>query len=176
MKLALLVIVTSLVAVAQQPAAKSPLFSVSSPAFAAGAVIPEQYTCKGNDLSPPLQWSKVPAQTGSFALIVDDPDAPGGVWVHWVVWDLPATARSLPEAIPKRDLLDNGSRQGRNDFGRTGYNGPCPPGGKTHRYVFRLYALDGKLTLSPQSSRSDLDAAMKGHVVAETEYIGTFHR
>jgi Raf kinase inhibitor-like YbhB/YbcL family protein len=151
-------------------------FTLSSTAFAPGAEIPEQYTCKGADISPPLEWSGAPAKAASFVLIMDDPDAPAGVWVHWVLWNVPRPAHSLPENIDKREQMDDGSRQGRNSFGKIGYNGPCPPGGQTHRYFFRLYALDEKLELATTASRAELDAAMKGHVLAQTEYMGTFHR
>jgi len=151
-------------------------FSLTSSAFAAGAAIPAQYTCKGADTSPPLEWNGVPANTATFAIIMDDPDAPAGTWVHWVLWNLPANAHSLPEGVPKREQLDDGARQGRNSFRKAGYNGPCPPAGATHRYFFRLYALDAKLDLAAGASRSQLDEAMKGHVLAETEYMGTFHK
>jgi Raf kinase inhibitor-like YbhB/YbcL family protein len=151
-------------------------FALISSAFAAGAEIPKQYSCKGADTSPPLTWTGAPANAAGFALIVDDPDAPHGTWVHWVLWNLPASAHALPEGVPKRDQLEDGSRQGRNSDRKTGYNGPCPPGGQTHRYFFRLYALDGKLDLAPGAARADLDAAMKGHVLAQAEYMGTFHK
>lgn len=151
-------------------------FTLTSSAFSSGGEIPPQYTCKGADMSPALQWSGAPAKAASFALIMDDPDAPAGIWVHWVLWDLPASAHSLPEGVPTREQLDNGSRQGNNSFKKIGYNGPCPPGGATHRYYFRLYALDTKLDLGGKAARNDLDAAMKGHVLAQTEYMGTFHR
>jgi Raf kinase inhibitor-like YbhB/YbcL family protein len=154
----------------------STTFALTSPAFAAGAEIPRQYTCKGADTSPALAWSGAPANTASFALIVDDPDAPHGTWVHWVLWNLPASVHSLPEGVPKRDQLDDGSRQGRNSNQKVGYSGPCPPSGQTHRYFFRLYALDGKLDLAAGAGRSDLDTAMKGHVLAQTEYMGSFHK
>ena len=151
-------------------------FTLTSSAFAAGAEIPAQYTCKGSNISPPLDWSGAPANAAGFALIVDDPDAPGGVWVHWVLWSLPAAAHSLPEGVPKRDQLDDGSTQGRNDFHKGGYSGPCPPGGAPHRYFFRLYALDSKLALAAGANRAALDAAMKGHILVQTEYMGTFHK
>ncbi len=167
--------------VAQQPnsastGGASTSFALTSSAFAAGAEIPKQYTCKGADTSPALAWTGAPANSGGFALIVDDPDAPHGTWVHWVLWNLPASAHALPQGVAKRDQLDDGSRQGRNSDGKTGYSGPCPPNGQTHRYFFRLYALDGKLDLAAGASRADLDAAMKGHVLAQTEYMGTFHK
>jgi Raf kinase inhibitor-like YbhB/YbcL family protein len=151
-------------------------FSLKSSAFAAGAEIPKKFTCVAADVSPALEWSGGPAKTGSFALIMDDPDAPVGTWVHWVLWNLPASAHSLPEGVAKREQLDDGSRQGRNDFSKVGYNGPCPPPGKPHRYFFRLYALDAKLALAAGATRQELDAAMKGHVLGQAEYMGTFRR
>ena len=144
--------------------------------FASGQKIPKQFTCEGEDISPALSWNDPPAGTKSFALIVDDPDAPAGTWVHWVIWNIPASTHQLPENLAKSDRLDNGATQGRNDFGKTGYNGPCPPPGKAHRYFFRLYALDGKLTLPPGASRQQLDGAMQGHILAQAEYLGTFRR
>jgi Raf kinase inhibitor-like YbhB/YbcL family protein len=151
-------------------------FTLTSSAFAPGAPIPEQYSCKGADTSPALEWRGAPAKVASFAVIMDDPDAPGGTWVHWVLWNLAANTQSLPEGVPKRDQMDNGARQGRNSFHQIGYNGPCPPAGATHRYFFRVYALDAKLALAAGASRAQLDAAMKGHVLAEAEYMGTFHK
>jgi len=151
-------------------------FTVKSSAFASGAEIPKQFTCSGTDVSPLLEWSSPPAKTASFALIVDDPDAPAGTWVHWVLWDLPPTAHSLPQGVAKREQLADGSHQGKNDFRNIGYNGPCPPPGKPHRYFFRLYALDTKLDLAPGATRQELDSAMKGHLVGEAEYMGTFRR
>lgn len=151
-------------------------FTLTSSAFSSGGEIPQQYTCKGADSSPALEWSGAPAKTASFALIMDDPDAPAGTWVHWVLWNLPASAHSLPGGLPKREQLDDGARQGHNSFKKIGYNGPCPPGGATHHYYFRLYALDTNVGLGGKASRNDLDMAMKGHVLAQTEYMGTFHR
>ena len=123
-----------------------------------------------------LTWVDHPPQTRSFALIVDDPDAPVGTWVHWVIWNIPATTHLLPENVPRSARLQSGALQGRNDFGKTGYNGPCPPPGKTHRYFFRLYALDANLTLQPGATRQELDAAMKGHIIAKAEHMGTYRR
>lgn len=151
-------------------------FAVKSSAFGSGAEIPKKFTCEGPDLSPALEWSGAPQGTAGFALIADDPDAPAGTWVHWVIWNLPANANSLPEGIPRSEQLNTGARQGKNDFRKVGYNGPCPPAGKPHRYFFRLYALDRNVELSAGSSRSDLDAAIKGHILAQTEYMGTFRR
>lgn len=151
-------------------------FALKSSAFASGAEIPRKFTCDGPDVSPALEWSSPPAKTASYALIVDDPDAPAGTWVHWVLWNLPANTHSLREEIAKSEQLQDGSRQGRNDFRKIGYNGPCPPPGKAHRYFFRLYALDAKLDLAPGATRHELDTAMKGHIVGEAEYMGTFGR
>jgi len=151
-------------------------FTLTSSAFAPGAAIPAQYSCKGADTSPPLEWSGVPANTATFAIIMDDPDAPGGTWVHWLIWNFPPGGNGMSEGTPRFERFDDGGRQGRNSFHKIGYYGPCPPAGATHRYSFRLYALDAKLDLAAGASRSQLDAAMKGHVLAETEYMGTFHR
>lgn len=151
-------------------------FTLTSSAFGAGAAIPAQYTCKGADTSPALEWGGSPAAAASFAMIMDDPDAPAGTWVHWVLWNVPAKAHTLPQGVPKREQLGDGSLQGRSSFKKIGYNGPCPPAGQTHRYFFRLYALDTKLSLAAGASRDQLDAAMKGHVLAQAEYMGTFHK
>ncbi len=163
---------------AQQSAAggASMALMLTSSAFGAGAAIPQQFTCKGADLSPALEWGGSTVKAASFAMIMDDPDAPAGTWVHWVLWNVPAATHSLPQGVPKREQLDDGARQGKNSFGRIGYNGPCPPAGQTHRYYFRLYALDTKLSLAAGASRDQLDAAMKGHVLAQAEYMGTFHK
>lgn len=150
--------------------------TLSSSEFNAGSEIPKQCTCKGKDISPALQWSGAPARTASFAIIVDDPDAPHGDWVHWIIWNVPAATQSLPEAVAKQEQLEDGSRQGKNDFHKTGYNGACPPGGQTHRYFFRLYALDSKLDLPPGANRAALEAAMQGHILSQAEYMGTFHK
>jgi Raf kinase inhibitor-like YbhB/YbcL family protein len=149
---------------------------VKSPDFPSGGTIPKQFTCDGADLSPALQWSAPPTGTQSFALIADDPDAPVGTWVHWVIFDLPANLRSLPQAVPKRDQLPDGSLQGRNDFGKVGYGGPCPPPGKAHRYFFKLYALDTKLNLPSSSTKKDVERAMQNHVLASGEYMGRYSR
>jgi len=151
-------------------------FTVKSPAFSPGAEIPKQFTCSGADISPALEWSGAPAKIAGFALIMDDPDAPAGTWVHWVLWNVPSSVHSLPQDVAKRGKLDDGSQQGPNDFRKIGYNGPCPPPGKPHRYFFRLYALDATLNLAPGATRQELDVAMKGHIVGEAEYMGTFRR
>lgn len=148
---------------------------LSSTAFKNGTSIPKQYTCDGPNISIPLQWSGTPEKTKSFALIVDDPDAPRGTWVHWILFNIPAGATALPENIKKTRTIPNGARQGMNDFREIGYGGPCPPGG-THRYFFRLYALDTELQLEPGSARSDLERDMSGHILSEAELMGTYKR
>jgi len=141
---------------------------IASPAFAENGKIPKQYTCDGQDASPPLTIESPPANTASFAMIVDDPDAPGGTWVHWVVWNIdPATREISAATVPK------GALQGINDFKKKAYGGPCPPSG-THRYFFKLYALNALLTLSPGSTKEDLEKAMKDHVLARAELVGRF--
>jgi Raf kinase inhibitor-like YbhB/YbcL family protein len=152
-------------------------FILTSAAFKDGAPIPGKYTCDGVDVSPPLAWSGPPAGTRSFALIVDDPDAPGGTWVHWVVYNLPADVSELPENIAKVESLDlGGARQGRNDFRRPGYGGPCPPPGPAHRYFFKLYALDTRLELKAGAQKKDVAAAMEGHVLGSPQLMGTYAR
>jgi Raf kinase inhibitor-like YbhB/YbcL family protein len=148
---------------------------IKSPAFSEGGAIPGKYTCDGKDVSPPLSWSGAPAGAKSLALICDDPDAPSGDWVHWVVFDLPSSSTGLPEGVPTRDEIAGGGRQGRNDFRKTGYGGPCPPGG-THRYVFTLFALDRELGLGAGATKAQLSAAMKGHVLAEGRLTGKYSR
>ncbi len=149
---------------------------IHSKAFSPMGEIPKVYTCDGKDISPPLEWSGAPEGTRSFALICDDPDAPVGTWVHWVLYNLPATTTMLPEAVPASRTIENGACQGTNDFGRIGYGGPCPPPGKLHRYFFKLYALDTQIDLPPGSTKAELVRAMEGHILAETELIGTYGR
>lgn len=150
-------------------------FMLESSAFTQGRPIPRNCTCDGQDISPPLGWSEPPRNTQSFALIVDDPDAPMGTFVHWVLYNIPATARSLAQGIPAAGRLPDGSRHGRNSWHQAGYGGPCPPGG-THRYFFRLYALDTVLNLAAGATKEQVLAAMRGHVLAEAELMGTYHR
>jgi len=147
---------------------------LNSSDFAPGATIPKPFTCDGGDLSPALAWKTPPAPTQSFALIADDPDAPVGTWVHWVIFDMPATLRSLPQNFPKDEQSGDGTRQGKNDFGKIGYGGPCPPPGKAHRYFFKLYALDTKLNLNPGATKKDVERAMQGHILARGEYLGRY--
>jgi Raf kinase inhibitor-like YbhB/YbcL family protein len=151
-------------------------FSIKSSAFSEGDAIPKQYTCDAADVSPALSWAEAPAGTQSFALIADDPDAPVGNWTHWVIWNIPAQASGLPKGVAKQETLGDGSRQGKNDFKRIGYGGPCPPPGKPHRYFFKLYALDTKLKLNAGASKSELERAMSSHVLAETKLMGTYGR
>jgi Raf kinase inhibitor-like YbhB/YbcL family protein len=151
-------------------------FTVQSTAFTAGGTIPARYTCDGANLSPALSWKDAPAGTQSLALIADDPDAPAGTWTHWILWNLPPQATLLPEGVPPSETLANGARQGRNNFQRLGYGGPCPPPGKAHRYFFRLYALDARLDQKPGAVRSELEAAMQGHVLAQSEWMGRYAR
>ena len=151
-------------------------FQISTTAFSADGMIPKKFTCDGPDLSPPLGWKDAPAATQSFALIMDDPDAPVGTWVHWLLYNLPANAKELPEGVEKQEQLANGAQQGRNDFRKIGYGGPCPPAGKPHRYYFKLYALDAKLNLKAGASKADLESAMKGHVLGQTELMGRYGR
>jgi hypothetical protein len=150
-------------------------FELTSSAFGAGETIPQKYTCDGDDISPPLAWGDPPAGTRSFALISDDPDAPVGTWVHWVLYNLPADARALPEAVPADADLADGSQHGNSSWRRPGYGGPCPPSG-THRYFFKLYALDTVLDLKSGASKEELLKAMEGHVLAEAELMGTYSR
>lgn len=149
---------------------------LTSPAFAEGQPIPANYTGDGPDVSPPLQWSGVPAGAKSLALICDDPDAPVGTWVHWVLYGLPASATELPENVPPHETLPSGARQGVNDFGRVGYGGPAPPPGKPHRYYFKLYALDTELNLKPKATKPELLRAMEGHILAQGQLMGTYQR
>jgi Raf kinase inhibitor-like YbhB/YbcL family protein len=150
--------------------------TLESTAFEAGETIPTKHTCDGDDVSPPLSWGEVPEGSESIALICDDPDAPRGTWVHWVVFGLPPDTRQLPEGIPADPALQDGAVHGTNDFGRSGYGGPCPPAGPAHRYYFRLYALDSELQLDPGASKQDLVAAMEGHILGEGELMGRYGR
>jgi Raf kinase inhibitor-like YbhB/YbcL family protein len=148
---------------------------ITSPAFKEGDMIPSKYTCDGDDISPSLQWTELPKNTQSLALISDDPDAPMGTWVHWVIYNIPPSITGLPEGLPATEKLMNGERQGMTNFGRVGYGGPCPPGG-THRYYFKFYALDKGLDLKPGATKSQLLKAMEGHILAEAELMGRYTR
>jgi len=148
---------------------------IMSSAFKEGEMIPSKYTCDSDDISPQLSWLGVPENTKSFALINDDPDAPAGDWVHWVIFNIPGSVTELPEKIPADKILDNGTKQGKNDFGKIGYGGPCPPGG-THRYYFKLYALDVYLDKDAGISKKELLNAMEGHILAEAQLMGKYKR
>jgi len=149
---------------------------LTSPAFQPGAAIPKQYTGDGADQSPPLCWSEPPQRTKSLALISDDPDAPRGTWVHWVLFNIPATTRELEAGVPTTEVLGDGAKQGKTDFGRVGYGGPAPPRGKPHRYFFKLHALDVVLDLPAGATKAQLESAMKGHILAAGEIMGTYER
>lgn len=151
------------------------MMKVTSTAFSEGGMIPKLYTCDGKDVSPPLAWGGVPPETRSIALIADDPDAPRGTWVHWVIYNMPAETTSLPEAIPHDAEIKSGGTQGTTSFNHVGYGGPCPPGG-THRYYFKLYALDTKLSIAPPVNKEKLLAAMEGHVLASAQLMGKYSR
>jgi Raf kinase inhibitor-like YbhB/YbcL family protein len=148
---------------------------IISSSFKAGESIPARFTCDDTGFSPPLFWLKVPQDTKSFALIVDDPDASSITWVHWVLFNIPATQRELLENIPNTDTLENGASQGMNDSRKIGYSGPCPPTG-THRYYFKLYALDIKLDLRPGITKKELMKAMEGHILEEAQLMGRYKR
>lgn len=154
------------------------MLEITSAAFSDGGPIPRGHTCDGADLSPPLGWTGVPESTKSFALIVDDPDAPGGTWVHWVLYGLPASVTSLPSGVPTEPEIAQPvtAKQGLNDFGRSGYGGPCPPEGPAHRYFFQLYALDADVDVPPGAAKGVLLRAMKGHVLEEARLVGRYGR
>jgi hypothetical protein len=152
-------------------------FELLSDAFSAGGTIPARYTCEGENLSPPLAFRDVPAEAKSLVLICDDPDAPTGIFTHWIVYDLRASLDGLPENAGAAAAPGNGSVQGRNDFGHNRYEGPCPPrGDRPHRYYFRLYALDQPLALSPGATRAQVMEGMQGHTLAQAEWMGRFGR
>ena len=159
---------------ADKPGAKPMSIILTSSAFKNGETIPEKYTYNGGNISPELSWDSIPEGTKSFALIADDPDAPRGTWVHWVIYNLPAGSKELQEHVSKAESMQNGSKQGINDFGKTGYDGPCPPPGSPHHYYFKLYALDCKLGLKSNAKKSDLVDAMKGHILGQGEIIGKY--
>ena len=148
---------------------------IKSKAFWEGGMIPAKYTCDGDNVSPPLEWTHLPAGTKSFALIVDDPDAPVGTWVHWVVYNIPPEMRKLDEDIKSERQFPTGMRQGNNDWPKIGYGGPCPPSG-THRYIFKLYAIDILLDLRPGATKIQVLQAIKGHVLAEAQLMAKYRR
>ncbi len=148
---------------------------LTSAAFQEGGSIPRQYTCDGQNISPPLEWDTVPARAKTIVLIADDPDAPAKTWVHWVIFDIPATAKSLPENISPNKSTAVGGKQGTNDFKKLGYGGPCPPSG-THRYYFKIYALDKALELAGEVTKDQVLKAMDGHVLGQGQLMGTYRR
>jgi Raf kinase inhibitor-like YbhB/YbcL family protein len=148
---------------------------LTSTTFEQGAMIPEKYTCDGEDISPPLNWSGIPDDTQRIALICDDPDAPMGTWVHWVLFNIPADTTGLPENIPSERVLENGAKHGINDFRKLSYGGPCPPGG-THRYFFKIYALNIEIGLEPGATKDELLKAMEGHILDEGQLMGRYAR
>jgi Raf kinase inhibitor-like YbhB/YbcL family protein len=150
--------------------------SISTEAFKAEENIPAEYTCDGRNISPALSWSSIPAGAKTIALIMDDPDAPRGTFVHWVLYNIPAITQKLPKGVPGNETLADGSLQGMTDFGRAGYGGPCPPPGKPHRYYFKIYALDTQLNLPSGATKRDVEKAMKGHILAQGELIGKYGR
>ena len=156
-------------------APQKPEIKLTSTAFKEGDAIPRGYTCDGANVSPPLEWTGVPKSAKTIAIITDDPDAPSGTWVHWVLFNLPAEGLGLIENTPQAETLTGGGVQGKNDFGKIGYGGPCPPSG-THRYFFKFYALDSELPLQAGATKAEIEQAMQGHIVAEAQLMGTYHR
>lgn len=152
--------------------------AITSTAFEEGAEIPRQHTCDGADVSPPLAWTGVPEGTAAVALIMDDPDAPAGTWVHWVLYDVAPSVTALAENVSKTEHPKElaGAAQGKSSFKRLGYGGPCPPPGPTHRYFFKLYALAGRVDLPPGASKQDLERAMGGHILATAQIMGRYQR
>ena len=149
--------------------------AITSSAFKEGSLIPSQYTCDGKDISPPLAWSGIPKEAKSIAIIADDPDAPKRPWTHWIIYNIPASETKLAENIAKTDILDNGIKQGFNDFKKFGYGGPCPPTG-THRYYFKIFALNAILELTGEVTKDDLFKTMKPHIIAQGRLMGKYQR
>lgn len=149
---------------------------LNSPAFERGERIPTQYTCEGRNISPPLVWHEVPEDAQSLALIVEDPDASNGTWSHWIIYNLPTTKTEIREEFPEGEPIGGTGAQGRNDFGNVRYEGPCPPLGSSHRYFFRLFALDEELDVTAGVTRQQLMDRMQGHIIETSEYMGTFSR
>jgi len=186
-RLLVLLMLLAAVGCAQQRATQETLSSTPTPQTAGGSIkltstafkegepIPRQYTCVGVNVSPPLEWSGVPKSAKTLVIIADDPDAPSGTWVHWVLYNLPADNIGMVENLPATDELKAGGFQGKNDFGKIGYGGPCPPSG-THRYFFKIYALDNELLLKSGATKAEVEKAMEGHVVAQGQLIGTYRK
>jgi hypothetical protein len=160
----------------QQEEPKAMSIELKSTAFSEGGMIPKKYTCDSVDVSPDLSWTGIPDKAVSLALICDDPDSPAGTWAHWVIYCIPAKASSLPEGVPANNTTFQGAKQGENSFHRGGYGGPCPPKGTTHRYFFKLYALDIQLALDALATKDELLAAMQGHVIGQGQLIGKYQR
>ena len=160
----------------QPPEEGKMALNVSSSAFEEGSRIPIKYSCQGEDVSPALRWDKPPRGTQSFALIMDDPDAPGGIFTHWVLFNIPSATRQLPEAVSTTTQLSDGSLQGKNDFGKIGYGGPCPPPGHAHRYQFTIYGLDRMLDLKTGAPRKQVLEAMMGHILGQGRLTGSYQR
>jgi len=150
--------------------------TVNSPSFKNGKKIPKKFTVEGADISPALKWSGAPGSTESFVVICDDPDAPNKVWDHWIIFNIPKNRTSLPEGVPARETLPDGASHGANSWKKSRYNGPSPPPGKPHRYFFKVYALDKKLELAPGVDKKTVEEAMKGHIIAEGQLMGTYKR
>jgi Raf kinase inhibitor-like YbhB/YbcL family protein len=157
------------------PATQAATMKLASSAFTEGQAIPRQYTCSGINISPPLEWSGIPKSAKTIAIIADDPDAPAGTWVHWVIYNLPADTMGMIENLPPTEEIKGGGLQGKNDFEKIGYGGPCPPSG-THRYFFKIYALDNELPLQAGAMKADVEKAMSGHVLAQAQLMGTFRK
>jgi len=174
----LFVIISSLYSYAQietKQGGENMEINLTSTAFKGGEFIPKKYTCDGENVSPPLQWSEIPAETKSIALICDDPDAPMGTWVHWVIFNMPPSANMLKEKTPSMKVLEDGTTQGNNDFRKIGYGGPCPPGG-IHRYFFKIFALDKRVELAPGVTKGELIKEMEGRILAEGKLMGRYSR
>lgn len=174
--LAVLLLGPSAVGLGQVGMPMGQVFELRSSDLEPGGMMPRRFTCDGPDLSPPLSWSAPPAGAKSLALIMEDPDAPAGTWVHWVLFNLSPGARTVAAGIPARATLPDGARQGRNDFQRLGYGGPCPPRGPAHRYVFTLFALDAVLDAESGSTKRQIEAAMQGHILARAELVSRYGR
>ena len=158
------------------PGQQASKMELKTSSFEPSGFIPKRFTCEGENVAPEVEWRNPPAGTQSYAIIEDDPDAPSGTFVHWVVYNVPAKYTRISEGMLKNDAMTPGIRQGTNDFSSIGYSGPCPPPGKAHRYFIRLYALDTTTSLHPAATREELDAAMQGHILARAELMGRFKR